>query len=78
MGAFWGQNNVFWRFIYVLVKLLLFLEYCTSRADPDLARSEYLHTIGKDLHEDIDILWTGISEFNKSAFRFANSVCVYY
>ena len=75
---FWIFILCFGKFGYVLVKLLLFLEYCTSRADPDLARSEYLHTIGKDLHEDIDILWTGISEFNKSAFRFANSVCVYY
>ena len=34
-------------------------EYCASRADPDLLRSEYLQTLGKELHRDIDILWTG-------------------
>ena len=38
-----------------------FPEYCTSRAAPDLASSQYLHTLGKHLNEHIDVLWTGES-----------------
>lgn len=34
-------------------------EYCESRAVPSLERSEYLTTLGKELHSDIHILWTG-------------------
>ena len=48
------------QFDYILV---LFPEYCMSRACPDLPKSEYLHTIGKKLDPGIDILWTGIIQF---------------
>ncbi|WKX93047.1 hypothetical protein Q1695_010797 [Nippostrongylus brasiliensis] len=34
-------------------------EYCESRAVPSLEHSEYLTTLGKDLHSDVHILWTG-------------------
>ncbi|WKX93051.1 hypothetical protein Q1695_010799 [Nippostrongylus brasiliensis] len=34
-------------------------EYCESRAVPSLEHSEYLTTLGKDLHRDVHILWTG-------------------
>ncbi|VDL72767.1 unnamed protein product [Nippostrongylus brasiliensis] len=34
-------------------------QYCESRAVPSLEHSEYLTTLGKDLHSDVHILWTG-------------------
>jgi len=34
-------------------------QYCTSRAVPTIATSEYLKTIGAKLAPDIDIMWTG-------------------
>lgn len=37
----------------------LFLEYCKTRALPTVKKSEYLNTLGKELHPDIDIMWTG-------------------
>lgn len=41
--------NCFWNF----------LEYCSSRAVPNLLSSDYLNTLGAKLLKDIDILWTG-------------------
>jgi len=38
---------------------LVSVEYCTSRTEPDLLRSSYLQTIGKQLNKNIDFLWTG-------------------
>ncbi|XP_033757465.1 protein O-GlcNAcase-like isoform X2 [Pecten maximus] len=40
-------------------------EYCTSRAVPDMAMSEYLNTIGVKLMPGIDILWTGAKVVTK-------------
>lgn len=34
-------------------------QYCTTRAIPTIATSEYLKTIGTKLAPDIDIMWTG-------------------
>ncbi|ELU09423.1 hypothetical protein CAPTEDRAFT_175350 [Capitella teleta] len=34
-------------------------EYCVSRTMPSLNKSAYLETIGKQLHEEIQIIWTG-------------------
>ena len=34
-------------------------EYCSSRASPSVLQSEYLQTLGRQLHAAIDILWTG-------------------
>lgn len=34
-------------------------EYCSSRAIPSVAHSEYLSTIGAKLNPGIDIMWTG-------------------
>ena len=34
-------------------------QYCTTRAVPTVATSEYLKTIGSKLAPDIDIMWTG-------------------
>lgn len=34
-------------------------QYCTTRAVPTVATSEYLKTIGSKLARDIDIMWTG-------------------
>jgi len=34
-------------------------QYCTTRAIPTIATSEYLKTIGSKLAPDIDIMWTG-------------------
>jgi len=34
-------------------------QYCTARAVPTIATSEYLKTIGAKLPMDIDIMWTG-------------------
>jgi protein O-GlcNAcase/histone acetyltransferase len=35
-------------------------EYCESRATPTLNESEYLHSLGKKLRPEIEILWTGL------------------
>jgi hypothetical protein len=35
------------------------VEYCSNRADPSVAKSEYLRTLGSGLHSSIDIFWTG-------------------
>jgi len=41
-------------------------EYCTSRTEPDLLRSSYLQTIGKQLNKNVDFLWTGkMSSFDE-------------
>ena len=34
-------------------------QYCTARAVPTIATSEYLKTIGSKLAPDIDVMWTG-------------------
>lgn len=34
-------------------------QYCTTRATPTIATSEYLKTLGAKLAPDIDIMWTG-------------------
>jgi protein O-GlcNAcase/histone acetyltransferase len=39
--------------------LLCPVEYCASRADPDVTGSEYLATLGSRLHTDIQVFWTG-------------------
>jgi len=39
--------------------LLCPVEYCSSRAVPDVADSEYLATLGNTLHPDIKVFWTG-------------------
>jgi len=43
------------------LNLLLFCptEYCARRAKPNIVSSEYLKVIGKTLHANIHILWTG-------------------
>jgi protein O-GlcNAcase/histone acetyltransferase len=38
---------------------IIFPEYCASRADPSVAKSRYLLTLGEKLHPSIDIFWTG-------------------
>lgn len=38
----------------------LFLEYCETRAVPNLEDSEYLTTLGTKLHPRIEVLWTGV------------------
>ena len=35
-------------------------QYCASMAQPDVATSEYLRTIGEKLDGGIDIFWTGM------------------
>ncbi len=35
------------------------VEYCANRADPSVARSQYLDTLGKGLRPEIGIFWTG-------------------
>ncbi|XP_040563621.1 protein O-GlcNAcase [Lepeophtheirus salmonis] len=35
------------------------MEYCSSRADPDVPNSYYLLTLGELLHPDIGVFWTG-------------------
>ena len=35
------------------------VEYCASRAVPNVSLSEYLNTIGSKLLPGVDILWTG-------------------
>jgi len=39
--------------------LLCPVEYCSSRAVPDVADSEYLATLGNTLHPNIKVFWTG-------------------
>ena len=34
-------------------------EYCAAFAQPDVAESSYLRTIGQKLDEKIEIMWTG-------------------
>lgn len=34
-------------------------EYCSSRADPTVEDSEYLQTLGRVLHDTVQIMWTG-------------------
>ncbi|MEM6428713.1 MAG: beta-N-acetylglucosaminidase domain-containing protein [Deinococcota bacterium] len=34
-------------------------DYCGRMAQPSVTGSSYLHTLGKHLHKDIDIFWTG-------------------
>ena len=34
-------------------------EYCSSRADPSVKKSAYLHTLGQGLVKEIKIFWTG-------------------
>lgn len=34
-------------------------EYCSTRAIPDVEHSNYLNTLGKDLAQGIEIMWTG-------------------
>jgi len=41
--------------------LLCPVEYCSSRAVPTVAASEYLATLGTTLHPDIQVFWTGSS-----------------
>lgn len=36
-----------------------YAEYCGSRAIPCVAESQYLLHIGTELHQDVDIMWTG-------------------
>ena len=38
----------------------MFVEYCASRAVPNVSLSEYLNTIGSKLLPGVDILWTGM------------------
>lgn len=35
------------------------IEYCASRAVPSVSMSQYLQHIGTELHQAIDIMWTG-------------------
>ncbi len=35
------------------------VEYCSNRANPCVAKSEYLGTLGSSLHPDIGVFWTG-------------------
>lgn len=40
-------------------------QYCSTRAVPTVAQSEYLNTIGSKLDKDISILWTGSRVISK-------------
>ena len=42
-------------------KMFLFCptEYCATRAVPTVSTSEYLKTLGEQLHQNIDVMWTG-------------------
>lgn len=40
-------------------------QYCSTRAVPNVTRSDYLSTIGNKLVQDIDILWTGSKVITK-------------
>ena len=39
--------------------IFLSIEYCKTRALPTVQKSEYLNTLGCELHKDIDVMWTG-------------------
>ena len=39
--------------------LLCPVEYCSSRAEPNVRKSSYLKTLGRDLDKDIKVFWTG-------------------
>ena len=41
------------------VVLILFIEYCKTRAVPSVKNSNYLNTLGEELHKDVNIMWTG-------------------
>lgn len=41
-------------------------EYCASRSIPSVKNSEYLHTVGRVLHEQIDVMWTGPQVISKT------------
>ncbi|XP_022094369.1 protein O-GlcNAcase-like isoform X2 [Acanthaster planci] len=41
-------------------------EYCASRAEPSVRKSEYLRTIGSKLLPDIKIMWTGPKVVSKT------------
>lgn len=49
--------------VYVFMNADMFLfcptEYCSTRAIPDVKSSSYLNTLGRDLAEGIEIMWTG-------------------
>lgn len=42
------------------------LEYCSTRAIPNVTQSEYLTTLGSRLLPDIDIMWTGPKVISKT------------
>jgi len=42
------------------------VEYCSSRAVPNVARSSYLSTLGKSLNSSIAVFWTGSSVVSAS------------
>lgn len=37
----------------------ILIEYCESRANPTLEKSDYLNTLGLRLNPNISVLWTG-------------------
>ena len=39
--------------------LLCPTEYCASRADPNVKKSDYLRTLGRALDKEIRVFWTG-------------------
>ena len=39
--------------------LLCPVEYCSNRADPNVKKSDYLKTLGRNLEDEIKIFWTG-------------------
>uniref|UniRef100_A0A0K0DDK0 Hyaluronoglucosaminidase n=1 Tax=Angiostrongylus cantonensis TaxID=6313 RepID=A0A0K0DDK0_ANGCA len=54
-------------------------EYCESRAVPSLADSEYLLQLGKELNENIRVLWTGrpVALKNEISGLLMNPNCKY-
>ena len=46
--------------------LLCPVEYCASRADPSVRKSEYLATLGHGLEKDIGVFWTGSKVVSES------------
>jgi protein O-GlcNAcase/histone acetyltransferase len=38
---------------------IYFIEYCATRAVPNVENSGYLQTLGQNLDQDINVLWTG-------------------
>ncbi|KAJ8317606.1 hypothetical protein KUTeg_005510 [Tegillarca granosa] len=60
-----NDHNIFvWCQIEQNLKIDI-VEYCTSRALPNLPSSGYLNTIGAKLHPGVDILWTGCKVITK-------------